>query len=400
MYRADNIGKSILKKNSGISFKKQNHMDIVCFSHLRWDFVYQRPQHILTRMAKWFRVFYVEEPIAGASSTYFESNRKQDNLWVIVPHLAPGISEDEVGKRMDEITGEVFASFNIKSYIAWYYTPMAYLAERAFWAELVIYDCMDELSAFLHSPPELKHREKLLMERADIVFTGGYSLYEAKKDRHLNIHLFPSSIDKGHFHRARMMNSEFEDQNGIGKPRIGFFGVIDERMDVLLLEEIADSRPQWHFILIGPTVKIDPAILPVRDNIHYLGPKSYDDLPRYISQWNVAIMPFAINESTRFISPTKTPEYLAAGKPVVSTPVYDVVHSYGNTGFVFFAGTADEFVNAIEKALSIDVNMKWLKSVDDVLSHNSWDKTCEKMLQLIAATLPKQKRSMKESDHV
>jgi UDP-galactopyranose mutase len=375
-------------------------MDIVCYSHLRWNFVYQRPQHLLSRFSKRFRVFYVEEPFFDADTPYLETRQEELQVWVIVPHLPPGASEEETGKWLDELLKAHFAYLNLENFIAWYYTPMAYRAESVFKADLVVYDCMDELSAFMHAPSALKQKEKELMERADIVFTGGYSLYEAKKNSHLNIHLFPSSIDRSHFHRARMMNVAMNDQWDIGHPRIGFFGVIDERMDINLLDEMALKKPDWNFVMIGPVVKIDPATLPHHFNIHYLGQKSYADLPYYISQWEVAMMPFAINESTRFISPTKTPEYLAAGKPVVSTPIHDVVHSYGESGFVYFGATADQFIEAIQRALSIRDKIKWLKAVDEWLSNNSWDLTCDKMLEQIELTLPKQKQSRKETGHV
>jgi len=375
-------------------------MDIVCFSHLRWNFVYQRPQHILTRMAKYFRVFYIEEAVFDATKDYLDNRVENENVWIVTPHLQPGKSDDDNDKSLDKLVDEFFSYFKLQEYIAWFYTPMAYRSSRVFTAELVVYDCMDELSAFLHAPVTLKEREKELMERADIVFTGGYSLYQAKKDRHLNIHLFPSSIDRSHFHRARMMTAEFLDQQRIGYPRIGFFGVIDERLDIQLLDEIARKKPAWQYIMIGPTVKIDPATLPSRPNIHYLGQKSYGDLPIYISQWDVAMMPFAINDSTRFISPTKTPEYLAAGKPVVSTRIYDGVETYGKTGFVFFASTPNEFVDAIERAMSIPNRKRWLKAVDEVLSLQSWDMTVEKMLARINATLPKKISTGKEINHV
>jgi UDP-galactopyranose mutase len=350
-------------------------------------------------MAAWFRVFYIEEPIYGGSKAYLDK-RQDGKVWVIVPHIPADLGPAENEQYLDVLLDDFFSYFKPKEYIAWFYTPMAYKAARVFSAELVIYDCMDELSAFLHAPAALKEKEKQLMERADIVFTGGYSLYQAKKDKHLNIHLFTSSIDRNHFHRARTMNNEPSDQQPVGRPRIGFFGVIDERLDIQLLDEVARKKPGWHFIMIGPVVKIDPATLPKHGNIHYLGQKSYDDLPNYISQWDVAMMPFAMNDSTRFISPTKTPEYLAAGKPVVSTPIHDVRQAYGDTGFVFFAGTADEFIDAIEQALSISGKTNWLKAVDDTLSLNSWNLTCENMLAHIYNTLPKAMKAKKETDHV
>ena len=197
---------------------------------------------------------------------------------------------------------------------------------------LIVYDCMDELSAFRGAPPELVEREVELMCRANLVFTGGYSLYEAKRQRHDNAHPFPSSVDVEHFAAARRPQHDPDDQAEIPHPRLGFYGVIDERLDIALIEQVARMRPDWQIVLVGPVVKIDPAELPQRDNIHYLGGKTYDELPQYLSGWDVAIMPFALNESTRFISPTKTPEYLAGGCPVVSTPITDVVRTYGDTG--------------------------------------------------------------------
>lgn len=375
-------------------------MDIICFSHLRWNFVYQRPQHILSRMAKRFRVFFVEEPLFDTESAYLENRQEPENSWIIVPHLPKGLSEAQQGQQVDELLNEFLSLHKLKNYIAWYYTPMAFRPESVFEADLVIYDCMDELSAFRFAPPALKEKEKQLMQRADIVFTGGYSLYQAKKGSHLNIHLFPSSIDANHFQQARTSIPPMTDQEQIGFPRIGFFGVIDERMDLELLNEIALKRPGWHFLLLGPVVKIDPGSLPAHDNIHYLGQKTYNELPRYIAHWDVAMMPFAINESTRYISPTKTPEYLAAGKPVVSTRIHDVVHSYGQTGLVYFGSTADEFIDGIDRALSIADKTKWLQAVDEVLSENSWDITCNKMLQLIYSTLPKHIQPEKETGHV
>jgi hypothetical protein len=296
-----------------ISNKYCFKMDIICFSHLRWNFVYQRPQHLLSRMAKQFRVFYIEEPFFDSSSAYLDSRQENENLHIIVPHLPDGLTQDQAGEQVDELLNELLSTHKLQSFIVWYYTPMAFRAQSVFDADLVIYDCMDELSAFRFAPPSLKEKEKQLMERADIVFTGGYSLYQAKKGSHLNIHLFPSSIDARHFHTARTLMHDMPDQQHIGFPRIGFFGVIDERMDIELLNQLAIKRPNWHFVLIGPVVKIDPATLPKHNNIHYLGQKTYNELPRYIAHWDVAMMPFAINESTRYISPKKTPEYLAAG---------------------------------------------------------------------------------------
>ena len=362
-------------------------MDIVCYSHLRWNFVYQRPQHLLSRFAGHFRVLFIEEPVFDGQKGYLDNQQNEDKVWVIVPHLPAGLSAQDTLTMQNNLLKEFFEYFSVKEFIAWYYTPMAIDLNPSFKPALIVYDCMDELSAFKNAPVVIAEREAQLMSMADIVFTGGNSLYQAKKNKHAKIYLFPSSIDRRHFEKARSLNVALSDQEKIPTPRIGFFGVIDERMDIELLDTIAAEKTDWHFILIGPVVKIDQASLPKRPNIHYLGPKTYKELPYYISKWNVAMMPFAMNDSTRFISPTKTPEYLAAGKPVVSTPIHDVVQDYGNKGLVYIARTAQAFIIEIQNALDMPDRVPWLKVVDSALSQNSWDSTVEKMMFIINMAL-------------
>jgi glycosyltransferase involved in cell wall biosynthesis len=246
-------------------------------------------------------------------------------------------------------------------------------------AAAIVYDNMDELSAFRDAPPKLLALESELLERADIVFTGGHSIYEAKRHRHRNIHPFPSSIDVPHFSAARRSTrADPADQATLPRPRLGFFGVVDERMDLDLVEGIAALRPDWHLVMLGPVVKIDKASLPRLSNIHWLGMKQYDELPAYLAGWDVGIMPFAINEATRFISPTKTPEFLAAGLPVISTPIRDVIRPYGAAGLVEIAGSADEFVSKAERLIR-ERDVSWLQAVDRQLAMNSWDRTWESM---------------------
>lgn len=252
--------------------------DLVCFSHLRWNFVFQRPQHLLTRFAKHMRVFYIEEPVYG-DSDYCDVTQPEENIWIIVPHLTNNLTDQENIERRRDLLSKFFLEKAIKDYIFWYYTPMSLLISDIFDPKLVIYDCMDELSAFKFAPSGLKEAESTLFKKADLVFTGGYSLYEAKKHSHNQIYPFPSSIDKQHFQQARFITSDPQDQMPIPHPRIGFYGVIDERMNLDLLATVAQQKPQWHFIIIGPVVKIDQESLPVLSNIHYLGSKSYQQLP-------------------------------------------------------------------------------------------------------------------------
>lgn len=357
--------------------------DLVCLSHLRWDFVYQRPQHLLSRFAKERRVFFVEEPIFVEGPMQLDVSQRDCGVYVVVPHLPKELdSAEAVESVQSEMLNRLFADYNIGAHFLWYYTPMAIGWTKHLRPLATVYDCMDELSAFKGAPRAMKDREAELFRRADLVFTGGQSLYEVKRHQHKQVYAFPSSIDAAHFAQARCVADEPGDQAEIPHPRLGFFGVIDERMDIELLEKVASVRPDWHLVIVGPVVKIDPADLPRRENIHYLGGKSYDELPAYLAGWDVALLPFARNESTRFISPTKTPEYLAAGCPVVSTSIRDVVRPYGEQGLVHIADTPVEFVAAVEAAMREDAAAR-MREVDAFLAQTSWDQTWGRMNELI-----------------
>jgi UDP-galactopyranose mutase len=360
-----------------------NTVDLVCFSHLRWNFVFQRPQHLLSRFSKHTRVFFIEEPIFHDAPEKLHIDKSEDDVYVVVPHLQHGLNEEQVIARQKALIQDLFSLMEINRYFAWYYTPMAIPFTDNLTPELVVYDCMDELAAFKFAPPALKQNEKTLLAKADVVFTGGYSIYESKKNSHHNIFPFPSSIDKDHFGTARTVKKDPVDQAHIAHPRFGFFGVIDERLDIDMIAKAAELKPEWQFIIIGPVVKIDPATLPRLSNIHYLGGKNYKELPQYLSGWDVALIPFAMNESTKFISPTKTPEYLAAGIPVISTPIKDVVSPYGDNKLVHIAANAEQLVKHGESILKSKRKKSWLKKVDAFLDGNSWDRTWSQMAKHI-----------------
>ncbi|MES2268775.1 MAG: glycosyltransferase [Bacteroidota bacterium] len=376
------------KLNSDMtSFYKHLPKTIICFSHLRWDFVFQRPQHIMTRLSKQFNVFYVEEPVLDSAGDAYYSFHERGGVNIVVPHLPNDIHATQVNAELKALLNGLFTERSLTDYSFWYYTPMALEFSRNHQPELIVYDCMDELSAFKFAPQSLKELEKELLKKADIVFTGGQSLYEAKKDQHSNIHPFPSSIDKKHFQSARGIRSNSTAPVTSKEVTLGFYGVIDERFHIELIREIANARPNWQITLIGPIVKIDPSLLPTNNNLHYTGPKTYEELPAYLAQWDIALIPFLLNESTRFISPTKTPEYLAAGVPVVSTAIRDVINPYGKNKLVSIADNAKEFIVAIEEQLASSEKENWLANVDSFLSENSWDNTCSRMLNLITNTV-------------
>lgn len=361
--------------------------DLVCLSHLRWDFVTQRPQHLLRRCAQERRVFFWEEPVSGASAPRLDTSLREDGrVHLGSAHVPDGTPAEEAEALQRRLLGEWLRSQGVERYVCWYYTPMAMGFTQDLTPLATIYDCMDELSAFRGAPPALLEREAELLRTADLVFTGGQSLYESKRDRAAHVYAFPSSVDVPHFAQARQGLPSPDDQKDIAHPRLGFFGVIDERLDLDLIAGVADLRPDWQWVIIGPVVKIDESALPHRPNIHYLGGKDYKDLPAYLSGWDVATLLFARNESTRFISPTKTPEYLAAGRPVVSTSIRDVVRPYGEQGLVRIADAPDEFVAACEAALTEGFAARQ-PQIDAFLSQMSWDRTWTKMRELIESAV-------------
>jgi UDP-galactopyranose mutase len=358
-------------------------------SHLRWDFVFQRPNHLMTRFARDRRVFFIEEWVADAEAR-LRVREVEAGVRVVTPVVTADdrYPERTVRRMLDGLKVE----YEIEDFLLWYFTPMALETTRHLKPRLVVYDCMDELTGFDGAPTGLRAAEDELLERASVVFTGGQSLYEAKKGRHANIHPFPSSVDVGHFARARRGLAEPDEQAMMPRPRVGFFGVLDERLDRELLRDAAALRPDWSFILVGPTAKIAPESLPRAANLHYLGPKRYDELPSYLAGWDVTMIPFARNDATRFISPTKTLEYMAAGKPVVSTSIADVVCPFGERGLVRIGDDAAGFVSACEELMASDATDRLLRT-DDYLSKTSWERTWQAMSERIETALEDEGRS-------
>ena len=339
----------------------------------------------MSRFARERRVVYWEEPEAAlpdCEPALGVRTCAETGVVVITPSLPETLDEEGKQAALKDLLDEYLAAES-QPLIRWYYTPMMLPFSRHVEAAATVYDCMDELANFSFAPSELLSLERELLAASDVVFTGGYSLYEAKKGRHPNVHPFPSSVDRAHFAQARATDAAPDDQAWLPRPRFGFYGVIDERMDLELVAALADAHPEWSLVMVGPVVKIDPADLPHRPNIHYLGGKKYEELPHYLGGWDVALMPFAINESTRFISPTKTPEYLAGGRPVVSTPIADVIRHYGHLDGVFIADGAAAFVQACEKALALAAGEDWLGAVDAKLANLSWDTTYARMAGLL-----------------
>ena len=374
-------------------------LTLVVFSHLRWDFVYQRPQQIMSRFAKKYPVIFIEEPVFDSSWTGWEISAPLPNLLVYKPHTefpARGFTSDQF-PVLQKLLETLLAGLD--RYVAWLYTPMAMPLVETLQPEAIIYDCMDELSLFLGAPPQLVELEDRLIRSADLIFTGGPSLFKLKKSRNANTYCFPSSVDADHFRQAANRGNdswrvtESHEQALLPHPRLGFFGVIDERVDLRLLDEMADKRPLWQIIMVGPVVKIDPSILPKRSNLHYFGQRSYRDLPSFLVGWDVCLLPFALNDATRFISPTKTLEYMAAGQPIVSTPITDVAEPYGEV--VYLAASAAGFCKACEQALNESRAQRHSRrqKMQDIVAHTSWEETFQQMERLLLGVTEEMKDS-------
>ena len=362
---------------------------IIVFCHLRWDFVYQRPQQLLSRLAQHYNIAFIEEPVFHDGESFLQTSSPAPNVTVYRPHTpvhAAGFHDDQI-PLLQPLLADLVRSGD-DAPIVWFYTPMALPLLPALHAGLVVYDCMDELSAFKNPPKQLLQRETALLKIADLVFTGGPSLYEAKRTRHDNAHCFPSSVDAVHFQRALDRAASHPLQDNIAGPRLGYYGVIDERFDTDLIAVLADAHPEWQLVLVGPVVKIDPAALPQRPNIHYLGQQSYQDLPQFLAGWDVCLLPFALNESTRFISPTKVLEYMAAELPSVSTAIKDVEDPYSD--IVWVAHSHQEFVAACEAALAMTPVLRAAlnEKMRAVVENTSWDKTADGMRTLMDSTAP------------
>jgi beta-glucosidase/6-phospho-beta-glucosidase/beta-galactosidase/glycosyltransferase involved in cell wall biosynthesis len=358
--------------------------DLVVLSHLRWSWVWQRPQHLVSRFAVRRRregasVWFVEEPVAGEVEV--PQIRTEDidgitRLWLVVPFRDgqpefPGFDE---APQYGELLKEHLDAHGVHSPDALLYTPMARDAAMALEPRRLCYDVMDDLASFKNAATGLKAQQEKLLNEADVVFAGGRSLHRGISERRSgSCHLFPSGVDAAHYQSSRELRSRrTETRRNVA----GYVGVIDERLDLDLLTGLAEALPSWTIRVVGPVAKINPGQLPRAANIEYLGMANYADLPGIMADFDVALMPFALNEATRSISPTKTLEYLAAGLPVISTRVADVVSDY--TGVVHFADTASEFASACETVVThsrFDRDTR----VDPILRRYDWDLIAEAM---------------------
>jgi glycosyltransferase involved in cell wall biosynthesis len=377
--------------NGALNHQASNkNYGIIAFSHLRWSFVWQRPQQFLSRFAQSHPVLFIEEAdciLEPGDEPGYVIETPQENITVARLQLRKDIGRGpEFEQTAQELVGQIINEIDTEGRFArpllWFYNPMdTPWAVDQFNRRGVVYDCMDELSQFKFAPERLIENEKELLEKADIVFTGGYELWTRKRQQHANSHFFGCGVEYDHFSKAQQETTEIpEDARDIARPVLGWFGVIDERMDYDLVAEMAAKKPEWNFVMAGPVVKVSFDDLPKAPNIHWLGQKDYAVLPNYCKAFDVCMMCFAINEATEFINPTKALEYLATGRPVISTPVRDVVRQY--TEYVDIAANAEEFIEAAERALSNPDRTRIEKGIEKS-QQCSWESTVSRMQELI-----------------
>ena len=365
----------------------------IVHSHLRWDFVWQRPQQILSRLANDHPVLFVEEPVYGNFVTAdLHITNPQANIIRVVPRLDDTYANDYdrsaeivLSLLQEQLHSDLLLANLFKKPVLWFYTPMAAPMMIGEFDEIgIVYDCMDELAQFKDAPLDIRKREQLLLKKADVVFTGGRKLYEAKSRVHSNVHFFGCGVDIEHFGKARLADTAIaEDIKNLRSPIAGYFGVIDERLDYDLIASLALAKTDWTFVMVGPVVKVNPALLPQASNIKWVGQRDYKDLPHYVKAYDVCLMPFALNEATQYINPTKTLEYMAAYKPILSTAVADVIKNF--TPVVQVARSPEEFVQKLDATR--ELSAKTLDAGLIMAANASWEAIVENIRKLIRAAV-------------
>jgi glycosyltransferase involved in cell wall biosynthesis len=373
--------------------ERGDRVPLLVHCHLRWDFVWQRPQQLFSRLAAHHQVLFLEDPLPCDGVARLDISQPCRGVVRVVPRLPADIPGDADRQCAviaplleDALAAHPLLADRFHQPVQWFYSPMsAPVMLGRFGARGTVYDCMDELANFRFAPPDIAARERFLLERADIVFTGGYQLFEAKSARHPLVYFHGCGVDVAHFGRARAASTRVPARVAdLPGPVLGYFGVIDERLDYALIEALADRFPEGSVVMAGPFAKVDPAELPARANIHWLGQQAYEDLPALVKGFDVCLMPFALNDATRYINPTKTLEYMAAGKPIVSTPIADVVRQF--TPVVTVARTHGAFIDAVEQA-AINPDHVLVAEGIRIAEGATWDATVARMRREFLAAL-------------
>ena len=369
---------------------------IICLSHLKWErTLFQRPQQLMQQMSHRRKVLYVavcglREFLAALLRGRIRElyGRHNENLtYLNLPHLLFFSRLPLIGPLASWLTASALKALarrrGLGEATLWLYFPRFVESLKHFPHRQLVYDCMDFFEGFSSTDAGIRDDEQRLLRQADLVFTGGKSLQRAREGVNPRTYCFPSGVEFEHFHQAAQTATAIpEDIQRLPRPILGYFGAVDERIDFALLASVCRQRPQWSVVLLGPRIMQQP--LPESlPNFHYLGKKDYGQLPHYLKAFDVCLMPFVISELTQRISPTKTPEYLAGGKPVVSTAIPDVVADYSD--LVRIAQTPEEFIAMTEEALSAsgsDTGAELQQQFQEKAKAKSWSWIADEMERL------------------
>lgn len=367
---------------------------LIVLAHLRWNHVFQRPHQLMSRLAGRWQVLYVEEPVADGSLPHVETRAIAEHLTVLVPHVGTLREPDDPWQRAAPLLAGHLEAHEIEPSVRWLTTPLAWPAAAGQAPSALVYDSMDDAAGLRDNPQRWRHHEQILLQHATLVFTGGPSLYDTWHDRHPNVHCIPSAVDVAHFAPpqpppgATTTEPPVQPPAEPARPRLGYFGVIDDRVDLALIDTLAAQHPAWQIMMVGPVVQIDPQALPRRANIHWLGLQPHACLPRLLAGWDLCLVPFVTHPSGRSLSPTKVLEYMAGEKPVVSTPIPDVAMLYGHV--VEIAEAGEPFVQACERVLAETGQARCRRAMEmlTTVSRHSWDRSADSVHQLMVQTLP------------
>ena len=342
----------------------------------------------MRRLARDRQVFFVEEPRVTKGEPFTVVRRVEPNLHVVSLRVPAHLS----ARALENAQRRCVASLTPKDEhpLLWIYSPAASRAARDLEPSLVVYDCVADHASRAGATATMKENERSLLASADLVLTAGTALFEAKRAHNVSTYPLPSSVDVAHFARARSPRNEdraglLSGLRAIPGPRVGFLGSIDDRVDLDLVDRLAEARPGLHIVLCGALSGVTRWTLPDRPNVHYVGAQDYDDLPEHVASWDAAIFPFRGDVATRRSEPSGLLACLAAGKPIVSTPL-DELGPYVAQDLVTVAHPA-QFAAAVDAALrqarSPAVMNGRRRAREQLLARTSWDRTCSAMFRLV-----------------
>ncbi|MBI2513558.1 MAG: glycosyltransferase [Opitutae bacterium] len=363
---------------------------IVAFCHLPWDGVWQRPQQLLSRLAARHPVLFVECYCADVEQATLRSHGAPGHPNVTVLQMLLPQARWADGDFIDAERRRLLQTFRrgdlgkFNDPVLWFNDPMAVIAFAGHCGErAIVYDCMDELAQFAGAPPQLRDRERELLLKADVVFCGGRKMRDKRKPYNAHCYFYGTGVDSEHFGQARSESLAVDPAVAALPGKVlGYFGVIDERIDYELLARLADALSRCSIALVGPTAKVDAAALPQRKNLHWLGRRDYADLPAITKGFSVCLMPFARNAATEFINPTKALEYMATGRPIVATAIDEVRTNFGNVCRI--ARSVGEFIAFCSDELERPSRLRVRRGLQ-LAAQNTWEAITAEMDALLVA---------------